>query len=419
MGAILFMMGAGYAIHRLIRKKEYPEASKILLVGSLIALGLYTYSLFAVMRIPIEEVARDDRFGKEKDLVLNVSSEAEDRSVHLKLLPKSYNYSDVKAIYPEFAEMLRKEMLGQNEEADHVTEDLHFPDNLDQYPFEIAWQTDNTDVIGYDGKLGTALPESGVPVRIRAVIRDESVGFEAEEQFYVSACPKDQKDAFFARLEQDLVKLQKIKAGEGTFILPTSFENRQLSFYEERSVPYMAVFFLTIALSGGLVCVKRDREKKEEEKRMQQLLREYPKIVSKMAMLIGAGMTVKSAFAKIAKEGDLVTAGKNAAYTEMRLACREMESGISESNALFHLGERTRSGEYKKWTSFIIQYTKSGASGLKRALQEEVQTALKERKSRAKKMGEEAGTKLLVPMIMMLVIVMVIIIVPAFHTFQM
>ncbi len=413
------MMGAGYAIYRLWKKMEYPEASKILLVGSLLALGLYIYSLVAMMRIPIGEVAREDRFGKEKNLVLNVSSESEDRSVNLKLFPKSYGYNDVKNIYPKFVNVLKKEMLGQNTAADHVTENLHFPDSIDQYPFEIAWQTDNTDVIGYDGKLGSALPESGTPVKIRAVIRDESVGFEAEEQFFVNACPKDLKDAFFARLEQNLIKLQKLKARDGSFVLPATFENKQLSFYEERSVPYMAVFFLTIALSGGLVCAKNDRKKKEEEQRMQQLAREYPKIVSKMAMLIGAGMTVKSAFAKIAKEGDLVTAGKNAAYKEMQLACREMESGISESNALFHMGERTRSGEYKKWTSFIIQYTKSGASGLKRALQEEVQTALKERKSRAKKMGEEAGTKLLVPMIMMLVIVMVIIIVPAFHTFQM
>ena len=37
-----------------------------------------------------------------------------------------------------------------------------------------------------------------------------------------------------------------------------------------------------------------------------------------------------------------------------------------------------------------------------------------DRKARAKRKGEETGTKLLVPMIMMLAVVLVIVIVPAF-----
>ena len=43
--------------------------------------------------------------------------------------------------------------------------------------------------------------------------------------------------------------------------------------------------------------------------------------------------------------------------------------------------------------------------------------ALEERKARARKAGEQAGTMLLMPMMMMLVVVMVIIMVPAFMSF--
>ena len=41
-----------------------------------------------------------------------------------------------------------------------------------------------------------------------------------------------------------------------------------------------------------------------------------------------------------------------------------------------------------------------------------------ERKARAKRLGEEAGTKLLVPMFFMLAVVLVIVIVPAFMSVQ-
>lgn len=44
--------------------------------------------------------------------------------------------------------------------------------------------------------------------------------------------------------------------------------------------------------------------------------------------------------------------------------------------------------------------------------------AFEERKARAKRLGEEAGTKLLLPMFLMLVVVLIIVIVPAFLTMQ-
>ena len=49
----------------------------------------------------------------------------------------------------------------------------------------------------------------------------------------------------------------------------------------------------------------------------------------------------------------------------------------------------------------------------------ETQDAFEERKNQAKRYGEEAGTKLLIPMIMILLVVMVIIMYPALVNFNM
>ena len=50
-------------------------------------------------------------------------------------------------------------------------------------------------------------------------------------------------------------------------------------------------------------------------------------------------------------------------------------------------------------------------------LSEEADAALEERRNLARKRGEEAGTKLLFPMMLMLVVVMFLILLPAFFGF--
>ena len=96
------------------------------------------------------------------------------------------------------------------------------------------------------------------------------------------------------------------------------------------------------------------------------------------------------------------------------LARREMESGVSELAAYQHFAKRCRLQKYVKLVSLLEQNTKLGASGFMGSLRVECREALQERRTTARRLGEEAGTKLLLPMIMMLAIVMVVIIVPAF-----
>ena len=50
-------------------------------------------------------------------------------------------------------------------------------------------------------------------------------------------------------------------------------------------------------------------------------------------------------------------------------------------------------------------------------LEQEAAAGFEERKNEARKMGEEAGTKLLLPMMVMLVLVLVILILPALMNF--
>ena len=75
------------------------------------------------------------------------------------------------------------------------------------------------------------------------------------------------------------------------------------------------------------------------------------------------------------------------------------------------------SGNTKKLASLLTQNLRKGSSELSELLSKEAELAMEQRKNLAKRLGEEAGTKLLLPMMLMLSIIMVLIIVPALVKF--
>ncbi len=64
----------------------------------------------------------------------------------------------------------------------------------------------------------------------------------------------------------------------------------------------------------------------------------------------------------------------------------------------------------------LSQNIRKGTKGLTDFLGRESEDAFEERKNLAKKIGEEAGTKLMIPMFLMLIIVFAIVIVPSFFS---
>lgn len=67
----------------------------------------------------------------------------------------------------------------------------------------------------------------------------------------------------------------------------------------------------------------------------------------------------------------------------------------------------------------LAQNLKMGSYGLVALLEQEAERAFEVRKASAKRYGEEAGTKLLFPMMLMLGLVIVVLMVPAVMAFQM
>ena len=131
-------------------------------------------------------------------------------------------------------------------------------------------------------------------------------------------------------------------------------------------------------------------------------------------------MTVRGSFIKIAVEGQKKSPEKEGhpAYEEMIFSCNELNAGVSEGLVYERFGSRSGLQEYARLATMLGQNLKKGNSALLQRLREETDKAMQESLQLRKKIGEEAETKLLIPMVMMLGIVMVLVMLPAFSAFE-
>ena len=90
-----------------------------------------------------------------------------------------------------------------------------------------------------------------------------------------------------------------------------------------------------------------------------------------------------------------------------------MENGRPESQAVSRFGDRCQLNEYRRLASILGQNRHTGMKNLQELLAQEMDAAWEQQKQAAKRLGEEAGTKLLVPLFLMLLVVMVLVMVPA------
>ena len=104
---------------------------------------------------------------------------------------------------------------------------------------------------------------------------------------------------------------------------------------------------------------------------------------------------------------------KRAGYEDMLITYRKISEGAGELQAIEDLGKASESKEYRKLSMLLLQNIKKGSKDLIDTLEKEEKYAFELRKQKAIKAGEEASTKLLIPMGGMLFIVIVILVVPA------
>ena len=142
-------------------------------------------------------------------------------------------------------------------------------------------------------------------------------------------------------------------------------------------------------------------------KREDEILKQFPNMVSNLALLINSGMDTFNAWDNVAHSSEGLI------YTEMRRTIQDMRTqGTSEIQAYINFGSRCAIPRVTKFVFMLVQNIRKGSEDLAEFLAYESTVCWEEKKSRAKVQGEKAGNKLMIPIFMIMVGILVLIIGP-------
>lgn len=406
-------MAAAFLIF--LRKKHCRKYAAIVLAGSMASLCMWAAELSNVQNAAVTTIFRSK---DNQKMELLVKAEEKEAGILLEIERQTQGKEELRMLEKELWNRLEQELLGKNKSYDYVTEPLYFPEQISGYPFILAWDSEKPELLRSDGTLGEKIPQEGECVSVTVRIDEAKSGFEADRTFYVKVYPSQTWAAYIKRLERYLKESQALTTKEESYLLPSDFEGKELVFEAKQEKNSPKIFLLLLFGAAMMFWAMKQEETKKKNQEREELEREYPKLAVRMAMLADTGLTVSGALRRIAGEYEKRNPKKKQPlYEELLIVCREMESGVSEKAAYQNLAGRCAVPCITRFSALLIQYVQSGASGLKRVLKEEAERALKEKRERIRKKGEEAGTKLLMPMILLLVLVMVIVMIPAITSF--
>lgn len=334
---------------------------------------------------------------------------------------QAYTEEEAAQVLSRAAEQLEQLILGENESLDEVRSDLELVTEIPEYGISVSWESEDYSVIDMQGRLyQEELAEDGKLVRLTAVLSCEEE--QAAHEFYIRVFPPrlDGREKVLKELDEALQQADEQDRTGKYLVLPDRIgeENAEWSFAAETRA------FGILVLGAGaavMLCISESQRKKEEEKKMViQMRTDYPQIINKFTLYMGAGMTIRRAWFCIAQdyEKNRERTGKRKAYEEMTAAMYQIRGGGSEGECYESCGSRCGLSSYRKFGMLLSQNLRKGPKGITELLRREAEEAFEERKNQAKRLGEEAGTKLIIPMFLMLAVVFLIVMVPALLSIQ-
>lgn len=308
-------------------------------------------------------------------------------------------------------------ILLNNQDTDTIKSDLSFPNSIPSKGIKITWETEDKSIIDTKGHVYNQKLKEPKLIWVKATLKLK--GREVLYTRYFKVIPKEytQKELIQKQLLEEIEVNNNDTLTQDKLRLPSKVGEENVVWSIENK-NHSSVLFILGLMAAGLIYYFMDKELWEKvNKKNQEMLLDYPDIINKFTLLVGAGMSLSNAWSKIAV--DYKKEGKyKYAYEEMNITVRELSVGVSEITAYERFGRRVKLLPYLRFSSLLARNVKKGSKDLLDKLEIESLEAFEERKELAKRLGEEAGTKLLMPMMIMLILVLAIILVPAFLSFQ-
>ena len=147
-------------------------------------------------------------------------------------------------------------------------------------------------------------------------------------------------------------------------------------------------------------------------KRRKAIIKQFPNVVSKLALLVTSGMIMDRAWKETAysQETEL--------YQEMRKTSMELDNLVSPESAYSNFINCCNTKESAKLASAIMQNLSKGNAEIGRLLKDMAREAWLERRHMAKRDAEKANSKLMIPTMLLFLAILVMLMVPIAMNFS-
>jgi len=339
------------------------------------------------------------------------------QKIEIPVSKRVYSNEEVKEAMKKGMDEILKILPGENTSLQNITTDVNPVSELSDLGLNVKWDFGDGDIIDIQGKVDNENLGESVDIDIGVTLSYESY----EESYVIPARvmpkPLSADESLIKRFKDYISVTDKKDVGEAGFYLPESFEGKKLVYHLEDGMNFHLIWIMGIIVAILLYLREKNNDRQKLEKKKRELLKDYPDIVSKLIVFIGAGLSVRQSWEGIVKDYESENKEKRYAYEEMAKSLARLKTGTQENVVYKEFGRSCLLRQYMKLASLLEQNRKSGISTLSTLLGMESQSAWEERLNLAKREGEELNTKLLLPLFMMLLIVMMMIIVPALLIF--
>ncbi len=358
-------------------------------------------------------------FDNEQKIYIN-GLDNDEVGIDISVSKREYSDEQLGEVFEKCIYELQSIILNGNSSLQEVEKDLKLVTKLEKYGIKVKWESADQELIDILGKVYNENLKEPVDTTLEAELRYKKHTQKYEINLRVIPKIYTEKERNIKEFSDYIATLDKEQVEKENLSLPTTWKGKKLKYRSDNNNNYSIIWILGIIVAILLHLRKIVNSRTVIEKRSRQLMEDYPEIVSKFMILTGAGMSIRSAWENIVNDYNRYSDNKKEqrfAYIELEKALGMLKTGVNESKVFKDFGRNTGQKQYMKLASLFEQNKKAGNAGLKNALTIESLSAWEERLSMAKRMGEEASTKLLGPLFIMLGIVMLMVMAPAMMSF--
>ena len=338
--------------------------------GLIIALGiLVTGADMTCSRTQMTPSIERNDYGKGKkveELDVQIGNKKKKVRTSVEVSERQYSAKEVQELFSRIIRKMDRLILAGNETLDRVDEDLDLVTDIPGEPVKVSWELDRYDVMDIQGKLKEQnISEKGVLVKLNAVLT-YTANEKEQASYQCVACVYPKKlngeESTKKNVEEAIKKADTATKEKKKLILPEMLDTNELRYYQafnERG-PVITVMGMMIGIL--LYALQKQNIRKAEEERKKQMIEDYPEVISKLTLYLGAGMTVKKAWRKIT-EGymkEKEDENERYVYEEMRQTCHEMDSGVTEAEGYENFGRRCDLQIYIRLGALLSQNLRKG-----------------------------------------------------------